>query len=309
MKLRIARGSGSGFGVDDISCAACVELGFFAREGLEVEWIDARGGVAAMSAVLEGRAEVAYAGFGPVLALRAKGAPCRIFVSQARALAQALVTTTEVTKPEQLRGKLWAVDAIGALSHHMARLVLRAHRIAEGEIRWKPVGPPPERIAALLAGEVDASLIRTEEALVLDRDRRDRVHRLLDFDELKRLVPLQPHGVLATIERYEREAPGVLAKLAQAMIGASRALHEGFDAFRACVRAYVKLPLADEELRLLWQREHASRGWAVDGELSRAHWDAQLALFRTLNPGLRRLTFEEVIAPQFLITSPARGSS
>ena len=310
MKLRIARGSGSGFGVDDLSCAACVELGFFAREGLEVEWIDARGGVAAMSAVLEGRAEVAYAGFGPVLALRAKGAPCRIFVSQARALAQALVTTAEVTRPEQLRGKLWAVDAIGALSHHMARLVVRALGIAEEETRWKPVGPPPERIAALLAGEVDASLIRTEEALVLDRDRRDRVHRLLDFDELKRLVPLQPHGVLATTERYEREAPGVLAKLAQAMIGASRALHDGFDAFRACVRAYVKLPLADEELRLLWQREHASRGWAVDGELSRAHWDAQLALFCTLNPGLRALTFEEVIAPQFiLITSLARGSS
>ncbi len=305
MNLRIARGSGSGFGVDDISCAACVELGFFAREGLEVEWVDARGGVAAMSAVLEGRADVAYAGFGPVLALRAKGEPCRIFVSQARALAQALVTTRELTQPSGLHGKVWAVDAIGALSHHMARLVVRALGIAEEEIRWKPVGPPPERIAALLAGEVDASLIRTEEALVLDRDRRDRVHRLLDFDELKRLVPLQPHGVLATTERYEREAPEVLRPLAKAMIGASRALHEGFDAFRACVRAYVKLPLADEELRLLWQREHASRGWAVDGELSRAHWDAQLALFHMLNPGLRALTYEEVIAAQFLKQSTA----
>ena len=302
MKLRIARGSGSGFGVDDISCAACVELGFFAREGLQVEWIDARGGVAAMSAVLDGRADVAYAGFGPVLALRAKGAPCRIFVSQARGLAQALVTTRDVAEPPRLKGKTWAVDAIGALSHHMARLVVRALGIAEEEIRWKPVGPPPERIAALLAGEVEASLIRTEEALVLDRDRGDRVHRLLDFDELKRLVPLQPHGVLATTERYERDAPEALGKLAKAMIGASRALHEEFNAFRACVRAYVKLPLADEELRLLWQREHASRGWAVDGELSRAHWDAQLALFRTLNPGLRALTLEEVIAPQFIPT-------
>jgi hypothetical protein len=84
------------------------------------------------------------------------------------------------------------------------------------------------------------------------------------------------------------------------MIGASRALHESFDNFRSCVRACVNLRLADEELRLLWQREHDSRGWAVDGELSRPHWEAQLTLFRDLNPSLRRLGYDEVIAPQFI---------
>ena len=300
MKVRIARGSGGGFGVDDLSCAACVQLQTFTAEGLEVEWVDARGGVAAMTAVLEGRADVAYAGFGPVLKLRAEGAPCRIFVSQARALAQALVVRNSLRNENELAGCTWAVDGIGALSHHMARLTVRALGISEETVDWKAVGPPPERIAALLEGRVDASLIRTEEALVLHRDRRDRVRRLLDFDELKRLVPLQPHGVLATTENYENDAPDALRGLARAMMHASRALHERFEAFRSTVRAYVQLPLTDEELRLLWQREHDSRGWAVDGELSRGHWEAQLALFRGLNPGLRAVTFDEVIAPQFI---------
>lgn len=295
--VRIARGSGSAFGVDDISCAACGHLGFFARNELDVEWVDARGGVAAMTAVLEGRADVAYAGFGPVLKLRAEGRPCRIFVSQARALAQALVVRNEVS---ELAGCRWAVDGIGALSHHMARLTVRALGIAEREIDWQAVGPPPERIAALLEGKADASLVRTEEALVLDRDRRDRVRRLLDFDELKRLVPLQPHGVLATTEAFEARAPDLLRRLARAMVGASRALHEEFDAFRAAVKAHVTLPLSDDELRLLWQREHDSRGWAIDGELSRAHWQAQLALYRELNPGLRALTYDEIIAPHYI---------
>ena len=74
MKIRIARGSGDGFGVDDISCAAADHLGFFARNDLAVNWVDARGGLAAMNAVLEGKADIAYGGFGPIVSLRAQGA-------------------------------------------------------------------------------------------------------------------------------------------------------------------------------------------------------------------------------------------
>jgi ABC-type nitrate/sulfonate/bicarbonate transport system substrate-binding protein len=300
MKVRIARGSGGSFGVDDISCAACAHLGFFADERLEVEWLDCRGGLAAMTAVLSGQAPIAYAGFGPIVSLRAGGQPCRIFVSQARALAQALVVRKGITDARQLSGRVWAVDAIGALSHHMGRLIVRALGLDDGEILWDPVGPPPQRIEALLAGQADASLVRTEEALVLHRDRRERVQRLLDFDELKRLVPLQPHGVLATTEDHEKESPELLRKLARAMVRASRALHEDFDAFSSTVQAYVSVPLAQDELRLLWQREHDHQGWAVNGELGRAHWDAQLALYRELNPALPAVSYEELIAPGFI---------
>lgn len=297
MKVRLARASGATFGVDDISCAAATQLGLFAAQGLDVQWSDWRGGVAAMRAVLEGHAEVAYAGFGPVLALRAQGHPCRIFVSQARALAQALVVQRTTSS---LRGIVWAIDGFGALSHHMARLVVRALRIPEAEIRWEAVGPPPQRIAALLEGRAGASLIRTEEALALDRDHGDKVRRMLDFDELKRLVPLQPHGVLATTEAYEASAPEVLHALAKAMILASRALHERFEVFHEVLKAHVSVKLSADEARLLWQREHDSGGWAVDGEMTGAHWAAQLALFAELNPELEEIQPAAVLVPGYV---------
>lgn len=295
--VRLARASGSAFGVDDISCAAATQLGLFKAQGLDVQWSDWRGGVAASKAALEGKVDVAYAGFGPVVALRAEGHPCRIFVSQARALAQALVVRKDVSDP---RGVTWAVDGIGALSHHMARLVVRALKIPETEINWLAVGPPPERIKALLEGRVDASLIRTEEALALHRDHADKVRRLLDFDELKKLVPLQPHGVLMTTEAYERANPDVLLALAKAMILASRALHDDFATFAAVAKGCIAVALSDAELRLLWEREHSNGGWAVNGELTRGHWQAQLALFRDLNPGSRAVTRDELIAERFV---------
>ena len=305
IKVRLARGSGDSFGVDDISCAAATHLGFFTREGVDAVWLDRRGGLDAMGAVLGGQADVAYAGFGPIVALRAGGQPCRIFVSQARALAQALVVDKRISGVKQLRGKVWAVDAIGALSHHMARLLVRALGLAEEAILWDPVGPPPLRIAALLEGRVDAALVRTEEALALHRDRRDRVHRVLDCDQLKRLVPLQPHGVLATTEAYERERPEALLALSRAMIAASRALHDDFEAFLSTARAYVQIHLSDGELELLWKREHDSGGWALNGELTPGHWDAQLGLYRKLNPKLRQVTREELIAESFVAAALA----
>jgi len=298
--VRLARASGSAFGVDDISCAAATQLGLFAAEGLDVKWSDWRGGVAASRAALEGKVDVAYAGFGPVIALRAEGHPCRIVVSQARALAQALVTKKSVQRAEDVKGKTWAVDGIGAMSHHMGRLVVRALKIPESEINWAAVGPPPERIKVLLEGRVDASLIRTEEALALHRDHADKVHRLLDFDELKKLVPLQPHGVLMTTEAYERARPQLLLALAKAMIRASRALHDDAEVFKKVVRSHVTVKLSDAELQLMWQREHSSGGWAVNGEMTRGHWEAQLALTRELNPKARAVTREELIAGRFV---------
>jgi ABC-type nitrate/sulfonate/bicarbonate transport system substrate-binding protein len=298
--VRLARASGSAFGVDDISCAAATQLGLFAAEGLDVRWSDARGGVAASRAVLEGKADVAYAGFGPVIALRAEGHPCRIVVSQARALAQALVVRSSIQDVSRLKNKSWAVDGIGAMSHHMARLVVRALEIPESEIGWIAVGPPPERIKALLEGRVDASLIRTEEALALHRDHADKVHRLLDFDQLKQLVPLQPHGVLMTTESYERAHPDVLLGLAKAMILASRALHDDFGVFRTVAERCIAVKLAPEELHLLWQREHASGGWAVNGELTPGHWEAQLRLYGELVPQARAVTREELISARFV---------
>lgn len=297
MRVRLARASGATFGVDDISCAAATRLGLFAAQGLDVQWSDWRGGVAATRAVLEGQADAAYAGFGPVLALRAQGHPCRIFVSQARALAQALVVQTKVTS---LRHVTWAIDGFGALSHHMARLVVRAMGIAEADIRWEAVGPPPQRIAALLEGRAGASLIRTEEALALDRDHGDKVWRMLDFDQLRRLVPLQPHGVLVTTEAYEAAHPEALQGLASAMILASRALHERFEVFHDTLKEYVSVKLSQDEARLLWQREHAGGGWALNGEMTDAHWDAQLALFHALNPDLKKIEKSSVLSERFV---------
>ncbi len=300
LPIRLAAGSGPTFGVDDLACAAATRLGCWHDEGLDVTWTPAHGGVAAMQAVLDDVVDVGYGGLGPAIRFRSEGAPLRVVVSMARGLAQNLVVQSRIATPDELRGASWALDGLGALSHHMARLIIAELGIGDDEIDWRVVGPPPQRIADLVSGAVDASLIRVEEAMSLSRSHEGRLHTLLGFADLKQLVPLQPHGVLATTEAYEAEHADALGRLARGMIKASRALHDDYAAFREVYDGYVTVPLPDEDVEWIWQREHDTGGFAVNGEMSTEHWDAQFDSYFALNPDLRRIERDDLLAGQFV---------
>jgi len=300
LSIRLAAGSGPTFGVDDLSCAAATTLGLWTDEGLDVTWTPVHGGVAAINAVLDDTVDVSYGGLGPLIKSRAEGNPVRAIVSMARGLAQNLIVQKSITTTEDLKGVSWALDGTNALSHHMARLTVRALGIDEAGIDWQVVGPPPQRIERLLNATIDASLIRVEEAISLSLENADKVHNLLGFAQLKELVPTQPHGVLGTTEAYEAAHPEELARLSRGMIRASRALHDSYDTFRKVYDANVTVPVPDEQVKQIWQQEHDSGGFAVNGEMSECHWTRQMELYRELYPDLRHVSQDEILPRTFV---------
>ena len=300
LPIRLAAGSGPTFGVDDLSCAAATHLGLWEDEGLDVTWTPVHGGVAAMQAVMDDVVDVAYGGLGPALRFRSEGKPLKIIVSMARSLAQNLVVQKEIKSTGDLKGVSWALDGFGALSHHMARLLVKSLNIPETEIDWQAVGPPPERIERLLNGTIDVSLIRVEEAISLNADPSNTLHNLLGFAQLKELVPVQPHGVLATSDTYVSEHSEELHRLTRGMIRASRALHNDFDAFKTVYERNVSVEVAPEEVHKIWQQESVSGGFAVNGELSLVHWQDEMRLFYELNPELTQVSRSDVISEIFV---------
>ena len=300
LSIRLAAGSGPTFGVDDLSCAAATTLGLWADEGLDVTWTPVHGGVAAINAVLDDTVDVSYGGLGPLIKSRAEGNPVRAIVSMARGLAQNLIVQKSITTPADLKGVSWALDGTNALSHHMARLTVRALGIDEADIDWQVVGPPPQRIERLLNATIDVSLIRVEEAISLSLEHADKVHNLLGFAQLKELVPTQPHGVLGTTEAYEAAHPEELARLSRGIIRASRALHDSYDTFRKVYDANVTVPVPNDQVKQIWQQEHDSGGFAVNGEMSDSHWTRQMELYRELYPDLRHVSQDEILPRTFV---------
>ena len=306
ISIRLAAGSGVTFGVDDLSCAAATTLGCWADQGLDVTWTPVHGGVAAANAVINGDVDVGYGGLGPAISARANGASIRVVVSMARGLAQNLIVQNRYKTTDQLKGVSWALDGFGALSHHMARLTVAALGINETEIDWQAIGPPPERIELLLADKIDVSLIRVEEALSLARSHPDTLHILLGFSDLKKLVPVQPHGVLTCLDSYEQANPEALRRLAAGMISASRALHNDYQAFRKVYDTHVSIPLPDDAIETIWRQEVETGGFAINGGLGVDHWKNQMSLYAGLNPDLPTVSRDDLIAGEFVASALER---
>ena len=218
----------------------------------------------------------------------------------ALALAQSLVVQRRIVTPADLKGAAWAIDGLGALSHQMARYTVRALGIAEDAIDWREIGPPPERIERLLAGEIDATLIRVEEAMSLGRAHAAAIHTLLGAGDLKGLVPIQPHGVLSTTEAYARDHGEELARLARGMIRASRALNEDFGPFHAAFQGHVTVPVSDRDIRAIWLAERDAGGFAVNGGMGREHWQRQLDSYAAIEPAAAEIACHELLADGFV---------
>jgi ABC-type nitrate/sulfonate/bicarbonate transport system substrate-binding protein len=311
IKLRLASGAGGIFGVDDIAVAHASSGGFWEREGLDVEWVGVRGCVRAAEVVLTGQVDAGYGTWVPCVSNRVDGKPNKILVSMAQALAQNLIIDrNRIASTADLRGKRWAVDGLGALSHTLAHLIVQGLGIPDGEVEWIVAGPPPQRIEQLLNGTADCSLVRVEEAAVLARKHPEKLSKLLGFEEILPLAPVQPHGILSVTDDFAKKQPDVCKKLVRGLVLASRGLHDSLDAFRQAVRHHVterpetlgpRVDVSDEEIDIIWQREVAAGSFAVNGGLSCSHWAAGLHMYVSLHNGAgTKLTMNEMALPQLV---------
>ncbi|CAE8637514.1 unnamed protein product [Polarella glacialis] len=291
-KVKLASGAGGTFGVDDIAVAWATSGGFWKEEGLDIEWVPARGGVKVAEAVLAGEVDGGYGTWLPCVARHLEDKPLRILLSMAQSLAQNLVARKDkITSAQDLRGKRWAVDGIGALSHTLGQLIVKGLGLADGDVTWVVSGPPPQRIEALLSGDADCSLIRVEEAVALTRDHPELLHKLLPFEEILSIAPTQPHGVISATKDFVEKQPEVCAALCRGLIRASRSLHDSLDDFKEAVRQNVTerppsvgspVLVSDQEVEAIWRQEVAAGSFAVNGGLSEKHWAKQLGVYSEL---------------------------
>jgi NitT/TauT family transport system substrate-binding protein len=135
-----------------------LELGYFEREGVEVELIRVQQTPSALAALQAGEGEMANVGVDALLQLVARGADdLKAVASPNTSLPFLIAARTEFATPQDLEGRRFGVGRIGSIDHALSMNVLDSAGVDTDSLEVLSLGQPNVRAQALAAGQIDAT--------------------------------------------------------------------------------------------------------------------------------------------------------
>jgi len=195
-------------------------LGYYKREGVEVELVRVKATPSAVAALRSGQGDMANIGTDIALQLIARGQmDLKGVISPEKSLPYLIAAKKSVTAPKQLEGAAFGVGQIGSVDYVQTRLVLAKLGVDNDKLRYLALGQPTVRAQALLAGQIDATAMSIGTWLTLPN--KDGLAVLIDQPSFYAAAPMitKLNVVTAdTLKNRRREVGGVV----RAIIAASR---------------------------------------------------------------------------------------
>jgi NitT/TauT family transport system substrate-binding protein len=136
------------------------EAGVFQRHGLDVELVNLGSGQPAQAALLTGEVVAIVASGASTVNAVLAGAPMVMIGAIHDTPSYILLGTRDIASMSDLRGKTIGINRLGGAPHSVLRYLLRQAGVdADREARVIQVGQPPERLAALRSGAIQATLV------------------------------------------------------------------------------------------------------------------------------------------------------
>jgi ABC-type nitrate/sulfonate/bicarbonate transport system substrate-binding protein len=232
-------------GVVPILTAA--ENGYFTRQGISPDLRLVRGGSLTTAALLSGQLRFAAVSLIQIVGPVSRGGDLVIVASLVDKMPYQLVVSPRIRSPKDLTDRRIGVVGLSGATYLAAHLALRPLGLeAKRDRIWLvSIGAEAERVAALLAGSIDAAIMTPNAAARLPAP---PYRTLVDLRAGK---PVWLHLGLVTTRRFVRDTPqlaeGVLRAVAE---GAAFALDPGNrEAVKAIIAKFEKLddPVAIED--------------------------------------------------------------
>ncbi len=190
------------------------EKGFFEKEGLKVQLITFRGTNLMLTALLTG--DLDYATILPFLTgAAARGLPVRILAAVTKSSSYFMVARPEIESVKALRGKKLGINSFGSSADYAAyAAVSRSGMDPNKDLAILAIGGgTPERLAAVVSGSVDATVITSPAEYAAEKQ---GLRVIMSAQELGQLVRIPITGVGATQKKMEKD-PDEIVRLLRAL--------------------------------------------------------------------------------------------
>jgi NitT/TauT family transport system substrate-binding protein len=204
--------------------------GLFRRYGLDVEPIFLRGGQLAIQALAAGDPPIMS--IGQVVQANLSGFNLALIAGVESYYDSTIFGRPGLATPEQLKGKRLGISGYGAATHFAALIVAKHFNLDPNkDLTLVPGGPDAERLAALTAGKIDASVFNSSTVPIA---RKMGFHELVYLPDLR--VEVQGNGLATTRSFIKSNRETVKA----ALKGYVEAIHFIFYNKQAAQKAFAK---------------------------------------------------------------------
>jgi len=234
------------------------DLGYYEKEGVQVEIAHFESGSINMKALLARAVDVSDVETALVLGAVGNGADLRVIGAHGLVLHFALYAKKDIKNLQGLSGRTFAISGIGGLPHVVILALLDRQRLEPDKIQMVTVGGTGARLKALAAGKVDATL--GEFSPVIEAD--PGLARLMIISQELPLYMSQGLAVWGDTLPEKRDA---LERWLRGLVKATRWAYGHKADFVAAARKH--LPSSPEELSRVYDFYLQARVWAINGEL------------------------------------------
>ena len=156
------------------------DAGLFKKYGLDAEVIFFRGGQMATQALVAGDPPIVN--IGTVVQAGLQGHNVVLIASSESAYNYSVVAKAGISKLEQLKGKRLGVSGFGSASHNAALILFKKFNLEPNkDVAVVVAGPTMERLAAVEAGRIDATILTPSE---MPRARKQGLVEVYDMLDL-----------------------------------------------------------------------------------------------------------------------------
>ena len=242
-----------------------VELGYFAREGVEVELVRVQQTPLAAAALLAGEGDMANIGVDAVLQLQVQGATAlKAVTSPNKSLPFLIAAKDAIATPGDLVGHSFGVGRIGSLDYALSTGVLASEGVAMDALDVVTLGQPNVRAQSLAAGQVDATTMSIGTWMSLPD--KTGLHVLISTDAYYAAAPVvNKVNVVTDATLADRRAEVVAVVRALTLI--SRDFSQNPNAWATAMAPFATQMNAEALTEL---SQSFAGGWSVNGGLSRS---------------------------------------
>jgi len=214
------------------------EAGLFKKYGLDAELVFFRGGQLATPALVAGDPPIVN--IGTVVQAGLQGHDLVLIASSENAYAYSVVARPGLAKMEQLKSKSLGVSGFGSASHNAALILLRRLNLEPNkDVAIVVAGATIERLAALDAGRIDATLLTPSE---LPRARKQGFVEVYDIMDLG--IEVQGNG-FATTRSFIKSRRDMVKAALKGYVEAIYYIHHNSEESKKIIVRYLRTTDAD----------------------------------------------------------------